>query len=176
VLDLLGGSVDLLLPLLGSTTKAEDQVESGLLLDVVVGEGAAVLKLLSGEDQTLLVRGNALLVCRILAEGSGRRARLPHTLNLGLDIVDGVRRLHLEGDSLTREGLDEDLHDGLDTVSNAPEEIRSWKAYLDNRVSSSVVSTEGCGKGNLGGANGPRIISVGGITKQPKWLRLSGGG
>jgi hypothetical protein len=32
------------------------------------------------------------------------------TLNLGLDIVDGVRGLHLKGDSLTREGLDEDLH------------------------------------------------------------------
>ena len=33
-----------------------------------------------------------------------------HTLNLALDIVDGVGRLDLEGDGLTREGLDEDLH------------------------------------------------------------------
>jgi hypothetical protein len=33
-----------------------------------------------------------------------------HTLNLALDIVDGVGRLDLKGDSLTREGLDEDLH------------------------------------------------------------------
>ena len=32
------------------------------------------------------------------------------TLNLGLDIVDGIGRLHLKGDSLTRKGLDEDLH------------------------------------------------------------------
>jgi hypothetical protein len=31
-------------------------------------------------------------------------------LNLALDIVDGVGRLDLEGDGLTREGLDEDLH------------------------------------------------------------------
>ena len=31
-------------------------------------------------------------------------------LNLGLHILDGVRRLHLEGDGLTREGLHEDLH------------------------------------------------------------------
>jgi hypothetical protein len=31
-------------------------------------------------------------------------------LDLGLDVVDGVRRLHLEGDRLAREGLDEDLH------------------------------------------------------------------
>src|ERR1700709_3904 len=31
-------------------------------------------------------------------------------LDFGLDIVDGVRRLHLEGDGLPGEGLDEDLH------------------------------------------------------------------
>jgi hypothetical protein len=37
-------------------------VQGRLLLDVVVGEGAAVLELLAGEDETLLVRGNALLV------------------------------------------------------------------------------------------------------------------
>ena len=35
------------------------------------------------------------------------------TLDLGLDIVDGIGRLHLEGDSLTREGLDEDLHGAI---------------------------------------------------------------
>jgi hypothetical protein len=33
-----------------------------------------------------------------------------HTLNFALDIVDGVGRLDLKGDGLTREGLDEDLH------------------------------------------------------------------
>ena len=54
-----------------------------------------------------------------------------HTLDLGLHIVDGVRGLHLKGDSLARaarllvilldvrcarealQGLDEDLHGGL---------------------------------------------------------------
>jgi hypothetical protein len=56
-----------------TTTETEDQMESRLLLDVVVGKGAAVLELLAGEDQALLVRGNALLV-----------------LDLGLDIVDGL--------------------------------------------------------------------------------------
>jgi hypothetical protein len=39
--------------------------------------------------------------------------RSGRTLNLGLHIVDGVRRLHLKGDSLAREGLHEDLHGGL---------------------------------------------------------------
>jgi len=36
VLDLLGGGVVLLLALLATTTEAEDQVQGGLLLDVVV--------------------------------------------------------------------------------------------------------------------------------------------
>ena len=58
---------------LESAAKTEDKVEGALLLNVVVGEGAAVLELLAGEDQTLLVRGDSLLV-----------------LNLLLDIVNGV--------------------------------------------------------------------------------------
>lgn len=46
--------------------------------------------MLSGKDQTLLVRGDSLLV-----------------LDLGLDIVDGVGALDLKGDGLARKGLDE---------------------------------------------------------------------
>jgi len=34
-------------------------VKGGLLLDVVVREGAAILELLAREDETLLVRGDA---------------------------------------------------------------------------------------------------------------------
>jgi hypothetical protein len=64
--------------------------EVSYLLDVVVAQSAAILELLAGEDQTLLVRGNALLV-----------------LDLGLDVVDGVARLDVEGNGLTRQGLDE---------------------------------------------------------------------
>lgn len=64
VLDLLGGGVDLLLALLTTTTQAEHQVEGGLLLDVVVRKSTAVLELLTSEDQTLLVRGDTLLVCK----------------------------------------------------------------------------------------------------------------
>jgi hypothetical protein len=41
-----------------SSTEAENQVQGGLLLDVVVRQGATILKLLSGEDQTLLIRGD----------------------------------------------------------------------------------------------------------------------
>ena len=68
-------------------------MEGGLLLDVVVGESAAILELLSGEDESLLVGRDALLV-----------------LDLGLHVVNGVRALHIEGDGLSSEGLHEDLH------------------------------------------------------------------
>jgi hypothetical protein len=68
---------------LHTTAQAEDEVERRLLLDVVIRQGAAILELLACEDQALLVRRDALLV-----------------LDLGLDIVDGVGRLHLQGDGL----------------------------------------------------------------------------
>jgi len=42
-----------------SATQAQHQVECRLLLDVVVSQGAAILQLLAGKDQTLLVRGDA---------------------------------------------------------------------------------------------------------------------
>lgn len=37
-------------------------MEGRLLLDVVIRKGAAILELLSGEDETLLVWGNTFLV------------------------------------------------------------------------------------------------------------------
>ena len=58
VLDLLGLGVRLLLALLGTPNKGENKVEGRLLLDVVVRKCAAVLELLAGEDQALLVRGD----------------------------------------------------------------------------------------------------------------------
>jgi hypothetical protein len=76
-----------------ATAEAQDEVERGLLLDVVVRQGAAVLQLLAGEDEALLVRRDALLV-----------------LDLGLDVVDGVRALHLQSDGLAGQSLNEDLH------------------------------------------------------------------
>jgi hypothetical protein len=78
------------------------------LLDVVVRESASILKLLSGEDQSLLVRGNSLLV-----------------LDLGLDIVDRIGGLDLKGDGLARKGLDE----AVDFVSLvvACGEIDAWE-------------------------------------------------
>ena len=68
-------------------------MKSGLLLNVVVIQSSSILQLFSGEDKALLIRWNALLI-----------------LNLGLHVVDGIRRLNLQGDRLTRESLDKNLH------------------------------------------------------------------
>jgi hypothetical protein len=80
-----------------------------------------------------------------------------HTLNLGLHIVDGVRRLHLKGDSLAREGLHEDLHGGLDrSVMYSERELE--RGIPRQLLSSSVVvqefgfrDAEGQAKYNVGG-------------------------
>ena len=50
-----------------STTEPEHEVERGLLLDIVVRQSAAILQLLPGEDQTLLVRRDSY------ARGGGRK-------------------------------------------------------------------------------------------------------
>ena len=47
---------------LHTSTEAKNQVESGFLLNVVVGKSATVFELLSGENETLLVWWNAFLV------------------------------------------------------------------------------------------------------------------
>ena len=68
-----------------SDRQAKNQADSRWQL-TVVGEGSAVLELFTGEDQSLLVRGDTLLV-----------------LDLRLDVVDGVGRLDLKGDGLSGE-------------------------------------------------------------------------
>jgi hypothetical protein len=78
---------------LHATAKSQDQMESGLFLDVVVAKGSSVLELLTSKDEALLIGGDALLV-----------------LDLGLDVLNGVRRLNIEGDGLASQSLDEDLH------------------------------------------------------------------
>jgi hypothetical protein len=79
--------------LIGATTKTQDQVQGGLLLDVVIRKGPSILQLLAGEDETLLVRGDAFLV-----------------LDLGLDALDCIGALDLQGYGLASECLHEDLH------------------------------------------------------------------
>ena len=80
---------------LHSTSKSEDQMEGRLFLDVVVGEGSSILKLLSSEDESLLIGWDSFLI-----------------LDLGLDIFNGVCWLNIKSDCLSCEGLDENLHFG----------------------------------------------------------------
>jgi len=80
---LLWASENLLFALLTSSTKTQNKVKGGFLLDVVVAQGASVLQLLSGEDKTLLIRGDSLLI-----------------LDLGLYIIDSVAGLDIQCDGL----------------------------------------------------------------------------
>ena len=73
-------------------------------MDVVIGKGSSILKLLSSEDESLLIGGNSFLV-----------------LDLSLDVVDGVRSFDIESDGLAGEGLDEDLH----TTSKSEDQVES---------------------------------------------------
>lgn len=68
-------------------------MQSGFLLDVVVRQGAAILELLPGEDQNLVVGWNSFLV-----------------LNLRFDVLNGIARFNIERDGLPSEGLHKDLH------------------------------------------------------------------
>merc|ERR1719188_1013838 len=78
---------------LHTSSQSENQMQGTLLLDVVIRESSSVFQLLSSKDQSLLIWGNSFLV-----------------LDLGLDILDGVRRLDLKGDGFASQGLDENLH------------------------------------------------------------------
>lgn len=69
---------------LETAAEAKNKVQSRILLDIVVRE-AAILKLLTGENETLHIRREALFI-----------------LDLVLDNVDGVGRFDLERDSLAR--------------------------------------------------------------------------
>merc|ERR1712137_991514 len=68
-------------------------MKSGFLLDVVIRQSTAIFQLLASENQTLLIRGDSFLV-----------------LNLSLHILNGVRRLDIKGDGLTRQCLHKNLH------------------------------------------------------------------
>merc|ERR1712012_495098 len=74
---------------LHTTSQSEYQVQSGLLLDVVVREGAAILKLLTSKDQPLLIWGNTFLV-----------------LDLCFNVLNGVRRLNLKCNGFASQGFD----------------------------------------------------------------------
>jgi len=59
-------------------------VQGRFFLDVVIGESPTVLKLLSSEDEALLVRRDSFLI-----------------LDLRLNVVDGITGFYLKGDGLS---------------------------------------------------------------------------
>jgi len=79
--------------IVNAATKTQHQVQSGLFLNIVVRQCTSVFELLAGENQSLLIRRNSLLV-----------------LDLGLDVIDCIGRLNIERNSLARQGLYENLH------------------------------------------------------------------
>uniref|UniRef100_A0A7S3Y0M9 Uncharacterized protein n=1 Tax=Heterosigma akashiwo TaxID=2829 RepID=A0A7S3Y0M9_HETAK len=90
-----------------ATTQAQYQVQGGLLLDVVVRQGAPILQLLASKDQALLVRRNALLGQQ-RSSAAGQEGCL--LLDLLLDVVNGVGGLNIQSDGLASQGLHKDLH------------------------------------------------------------------
>ena len=76
-----------------SSPQTQDQVDGGLLGDVVVVECASIVQLLASEDEALLIGGDALLV------GDATLERL-----------DGVSAFCVDGDGSASESFDEDLH------------------------------------------------------------------
>merc|ERR1711942_497165 len=83
---------------LHATAETQNEMESGLLLDIVVGQSTAILELFACEDEPLLVRRDSFFV-----------------LNFRLDILDAVRWFHLERDGLSCQCFDEDLHSSSET-------------------------------------------------------------
>lgn len=56
-----------------TATQTKDEMQRRFLLDVVVAQGTSILELFTGEDETLLIRGDSFLV-----------------LDFGFDVVDGI--------------------------------------------------------------------------------------
>merc|ERR550525_1675725 len=76
-----------------SSPQSQHQMQRRLFLDIVVRQSPPILQLLAGKDQPLLLRRDSLLI-----------------LNLGLHILNGIIRFHIQGNRLASQGLDENLH------------------------------------------------------------------
>merc|ERR1719492_710684 len=85
-------------------------MQSGFLLDVIIRQSSSIFQLLSREDETLLLRWDSLFV-----------------LNLSLHILNGVIRLNIEGNRLSGQGFDENLHR---TTSQSKHQMQSG-LFLD---------------------------------------------
>ena len=78
---------------LHTSSESQDQMEGWFLLDIVVWQWSSVFKLLSSENESLLIWGYSFLV-----------------LDLALDSLDGIWGFNVESDGFSGEGFDKDLH------------------------------------------------------------------
>merc|ERR1711942_527502 len=78
---------------LHTSSQSEHKMKCRLFLDVVVRQSSSIFQLFSSKDQSLLIRRDTFLI-----------------LDLCLNILNSITRLHLQGDGLTSQGLDKDLH------------------------------------------------------------------
>merc|ERR1711933_257190 len=81
-----------------SSTKTENKMKGGFFLNVVITQSSSIFKLLTSKNQTLLIRRNTLFV-----------------LDLSLYIINGIRRFHIQGDGLSSQGFDKNLHSSTKT-------------------------------------------------------------
>ena len=105
---------------LHTATKMKNEMKSGFVLDVVVGESATVLELLSGEDEMLPIRRNALLVVFTI-----------------LSIVSENSTADLECNGLASKDLDEYWH----TATKMKNETKS-EFFLDVVIEESATILE----------------------------------
>merc|ERR550525_485627 len=108
-----------------SSPQSQHQVQRRLFLDVVVRQSPPILQLLAGKDQPLLLRRDSLLV-----------------LDLGLDILDGIIRFHIQGNRLAGQGFHKNLHS---TTTQAEHQVQSG-LLLDViiRESTSILQLFSC--------------------------------
>ena len=83
---------------LHTAAESKNEMKSRFLLNVIVAKSAPVLELFPGEDETLLIGGNAFLV-----------------LDFRFHILDRIRRFHFERDRFSGQRFDENLHAAAQT-------------------------------------------------------------
>lgn len=89
---------------LHTSSKSENQVESGFFLDVIVREGSSILKLLSSKNESLLIWWDTFFI-----------------LDFGFYIFNSISWLNIESNGFSGKGFNEDLH----TSSESEDQVES---------------------------------------------------
>jgi len=89
---------------LHTSSKSENQMESGFFLDIVVRKCSSILKLLSSKDKSLLIWWDTFLI-----------------LDFSFNVLNGVCWFNVKSNGFSSKGLDEDLH----TSSKSEDQVES---------------------------------------------------